>query len=111
MDWNTIIMIGSLAAAVTAMWTLIGRLKKSVEGIIKVELQGIRSWLEKQQGDIEDSKEERMIMYGGIQAVLKRLVERGENGVVQKALEDLEKFALRHAHKGLSYKTRKDGDT
>ncbi|MDR2671375.1 MAG: hypothetical protein LBC26_06620 [Oscillospiraceae bacterium] len=102
-DLSTIITLGSVAGAIVAMLTLTARMKKSVEGIVHAELYSVRRWLENQQRDLDDAKDELHRLYKGEKIILRHLVSEGANGEVRQALDTLDQMAEDRAHRGVSY--------
>ena len=54
---------------------------------------------EKQDNDIKSIKEEQSILTHGVLACLKGLKEQGCNGPVTEAIQDIEEYVNKQAHK------------
>lgn len=62
------------------------------------DIRGLQKEMESMKKDIEDSKEERLILLKGQLACLKGLSEQGCNGPVTQGIKDLEEYILKKAH-------------
>lgn len=71
-------------------------------GVIFGAVFSFHNWLlkrEKNDTDIKAIKEEQSILTKGVLACLKGLKEQGCNGPVTEAIEDIEEYVNRQAHK------------
>ena len=71
-------------------------------GVIFGAVFTFHNWLLKRQkndADIKAIKEEQSILTKGVLACLKGLKEQGCNGPVTEAIEDIEEYVNRQAHK------------
>ena len=88
MDIHQIII--TIASVITAL------------GVIFGAVFAFHNWLlkrEKNDKDIKSIKEEQSILTKGVLACLKGLKEQGCNGPVTEALEDIEEYVNKQAHK------------
>jgi hypothetical protein len=88
MDAHQIII--TIASVITAL------------GVIFGAVFAFHNWLlkrEKNDTDIKAIKEEQSILTKGVLACLKGLKEQGCNGPVTEAIEDIEEYVNRQAHK------------
>jgi len=82
--------LSTIAATITAL------------GVIAGAIFAIYKWFlkqEKQDKDIKAIKEEQTILVHGILACLKGLKEQGCNGPVTDAINQIEKYINKQAHK------------
>lgn len=71
-------------------------------GVIFGAVFAFHNWLlkrEKNDKDIKSIKEEQSILTKGVLACLKGLKEQGCNGPVTEAIEDIEEYVNKQAHK------------
>ena len=71
-------------------------------GVILGAVFAFHNWLlkrEKNDSDIKSIKEEQSILTKGVLACLKGLKEQGCNGPVTEAIEDIEEYVNKQAHK------------
>ena len=71
-------------------------------GVILGAVFAFHNWLlkrEKNDTDIKAIKEEQSILTKGVLACLKGLKEQGCNGPVTEAIEDIEEYVNKQAHK------------
>ena len=71
-------------------------------GVIFGAVFAFHNWLlkrEKNDTDIKAIKEEQSILTKGVLACLKGLKEQGCNGPVTEAIEDIEEYVNKQAHK------------
>lgn len=61
-------------------------------------IENVENEEEKSKKEIQDSKEERMILLRGQLACLKGLKEQGCNGPVTIAIQDIEKYLINKSH-------------
>ena len=88
MDIHQIII--TIASVITAL------------GVIFGAVFAFHNWLlkrEKNDKDIKSIKEEQSILTEGVLACLKGLKEQGCNGPVTEAIEDIEEYVNKQAHK------------
>ena len=85
-----VINVTTLAAAITALGVILG----AVFGIYKWFLKQ-----EKQDRDIKSIKEEQTVLVHGVLACLMGLKEQGCNGPVTEAIEKIEEYINKQAHK------------
>ena len=88
MDIHQIII--TIASVITAL------------GVIFGAVFAFHNWLlkrEKNDTDIKSIKEEQSILTKGVLACLKGLKEQGCNGPVTEAIEDIEEYVNKQAHK------------
>ena len=88
MDIHQIII--TIASVITAL------------GVIFGAVFAFHNWLlkrEKNDNDIKSIKEEQSILTKGVLACLKGLKEQGCNGPVTEAIEDIEEYVNKQAHK------------
>jgi len=88
MDAHQIII--TIASVITAL------------GVIFGAVFAFHNWLlkrEKNDTDIKAIKEEQSILTKGVLACLKGLKEQGCNGPVTEAIEDIEEYVNKQAHK------------
>ena len=88
MDAHQIII--TIASVITAL------------GVILGAVFAFHNWLlkrEKNDADIKSIKEEQSILTKGVLACLKGLKEQGCNGPVTEAIEDIEEYVNKQAHK------------
>lgn len=108
-DAQTIILAGSLLAAITAFATLFWKLfkwinhqKEQDEEIKRVEKKcddGLRELREKHDKDYAGTQEEQTLVIYGLLACLKGLAEQGCDGPVSEAIDKIEKHINKKAHK------------
>ena len=84
------INITTLAAAITALGVVFGAIFAIYRWFLKQE---------KQYRDIESIKEEQTVLVHGVLACLKGLKEQGCNGPVTEAIEQIEEYINRQAHR------------
>ena len=84
------INITTLAAAITALGVVFGAIFAIYRWFLKQE---------KQDRDIEFIKEEQTVLVHGVLACLKGLKEQGCNGPVTEAIEQIEEYINRQAHR------------
>ena len=84
------INITILAAAITALGVVFGAIFAIYRWFLKQE---------KQDRDIESIKEEQTVLVHGVLACLKGLKEQGCNGPVTEAIEQIEEYINRQAHR------------
>ena len=84
------INITTLAAAITAFGVVFGAIFAIYRWFLKQE---------KQDRDIESIKEEQTVLVHGVLACLKGLKEQGCNGPVTEAIEQIEEYINRQAHR------------
>jgi hypothetical protein len=101
---ETLIMLGALAGAITAIWAMIDKIGKPIKELNR-KFDSFQTWQKRQQEDIEASKEEREILCRGFRALCVWAISQGANGEVHKAREDLDEFLSKNSHKGKSYLT------
>lgn len=85
-----VINLTTLAATITAIGVIFG----AVFGIYKWFLKQ-----EKQDRDIKSIKEEQTVLVHGVLACLMGLKEQGCNGPVTEAIEKIEEYINKQAHK------------
>lgn len=71
-------------------------------GVIFGAVFAFHNWLlkrEKNTSDIKSIKEEQSILTKGVLACLKGLKEQGCNGPVTEAIQDIEEYVNKQAHK------------
>jgi len=71
-------------------------------GVIFGAVFAFHNWLlkrEKNNADIKSIKEEQSILTKGVLACLKGLKEQGCNGPVTEAIQDIEEYVNKQAHK------------
>lgn len=61
-------------------------------------IENVEKEEEESKKEIQDSKEERMILLRGQLACLKGLKEQGCNGPVTQAIQDIEKYLINKSH-------------
>ena len=87
---DTTQLILTIASVITAL------------GVILGAVFAFHNWLlkrEKNDTDIKAIKEEQSILTKGVLACLKGLKEQGCNGPVTEAIEDIEEYVNKQAHK------------
>ena len=84
------INLTTLAAAITALGVVFGAIFAIYRWFLKQE---------KQDRDIESIKEEQTVLVHGVLACLKGLKEQGCNGPVTEAIEQIEEYINRQAHR------------
>ena len=84
------INLTTLAAAITALGVIFGAIFAIYRWFLKQE---------KQDRDIESIKEEQTVLVHGVLACLKGLKEQGCNGPVTEAIEQIEEYINRQAHR------------
>lgn len=75
---------------------------REVEGLSFGAIFAFHNWLlkrEKNNVDIKSIKEEQSILTKGVLACLKGLKEQGCNGPVTEAIQDIEEYVNKQAHK------------
>jgi len=88
MEYTTILI--AIASVITAL------------GVIFGAVFAFHNWLlkrEKNDTDIKAIKEEQSILTKGVLACLKGLKEQGCNGPVTEAIQDIEEYVNKQAHK------------
>lgn len=65
---------------------------------IEKRLEDLEKKTNRQEHEIKESKEERLILLKGQLACLKGLEERGCNGPVTKAINDIESYLINKSH-------------
>lgn len=102
------VTIGQIIAVIVGLTTILGFVKL-ISGFIKSNytniIQDIKERLSKleeedkvQNSDIEESKQERLILLQGQLACLKGLKEQGCNGPVTKGISDIENYLIKKSH-------------
>ena len=82
--------ISAIAATITALGVILGALFAAYKWFLKQE---------KQDKDIKVIKEEQTILTEGILACLKGLKEQGCNGPVTEAIDKIENYLNKRAHR------------
>lgn len=62
------------------------------------DIKILKEEMKKEKEDIDDSKEERMILLTGQLACLKGLKEQGCNGPVTQGIKDIEEYIIKKSH-------------
>lgn len=62
------------------------------------DIKILKEEMKKEKEDIDDSKEERMILLTGQLACLKGLKEQGCNGPVTQGIKDIEEYMIKKSH-------------
>ena len=102
------VTVGQIIAVIVSLTTILGFVKL-ISGFIKSNytniIQDIKERLSKleeedkvQNSDIEESKQERLILLQGQLACLKGLKEQGCNGPVTKGISDIENYLIKKSH-------------
>jgi len=102
------VTIGQIIVVIVSLTTILGFVKL-ISGFIKNNytniIQDIKERLSKleeedkvQNSDIEESKQERLILLQGQLACLKGLKEQGCNGPVTKGISDIENYLIKKSH-------------
>lgn len=102
------ITIGQIAGAIGVLTVLVGFFVSIYQFIKKVVLDKITrnskriEILEQEVGklksEVEDSKEERLILIKGQLACLKGLKEQGCDGAVTESINDIEDYLMQKSH-------------
>ena len=82
--------ISAIAATITALGVILGAVFAAYKWFLKQE---------KQDKDIKVIKEEQTILTEGILACLKGLKEQGCNGPVTEAIDKIENYLTKRAHR------------
>ena len=82
--------ISAIAATITALGVILGAVFAAYKWFLKQE---------KQDKDIKVIKEEQTILTEGILACLKGLKEQGCNGPVTEAIDKIENYLKKRAHR------------
>ena len=93
--------IGSLTVLASFFFGIYKFVKKVVLDKIEANKQDIellKKDMRHVKRDVEDSKEERLILIKGQLACLKGLKEQGFNGPVTKVISDLENYIIKKSH-------------
>jgi len=61
-------------------------------------------WIAAQQDDIEDAAEERMLLANGLLVILRKMQGDNLNGEYKKAVDELNAFLIKRAHRTVSRK-------
>lgn len=77
------------------------KFEKQNEKILKLEKENleIKEILKSQEAEMEDSKEERLILLRGLLACLDGLKQGGANGIVTKTHDEINKYLLKKSHR------------
>ncbi|GHU56451.1 hypothetical protein FACS1894132_13870 [Clostridia bacterium] len=106
---ETIMLIAATCGAFATIWALIEKITKPIKEIttklseINTKLTEFSLWQANQQADINISKEERRLICECLFTVFNHLIDKGANGDIHKAKDDLNKFLRENAHKGKSF--------
>lgn len=102
------ITIGQIAGAVGTLSILAGFFFSIYKFIKKVALDKIdnnsheigllKDEMERLKSEVQDSKEERLILLKGQLACLKGLKEQGCNGPVSQGIKDIEEYIIKKSH-------------
>lgn len=102
------ITIGQIAGAVGTLSILAGFFFSIYKFIKKValdkidnnshEIELLKDEMERLKSEVQDSKEERLILLKGQLACLKGLKEQGCNGPVSQGIKDIEEYIIRKSH-------------
>jgi len=102
------ITIGQIAGAVGTLSILAGFFFSIYKFIKKValdkidnnsqEIKLLKDEMERLKSEVQDSKEERLILLKGQLACLKGLKEQGCNGPVSQGIKDIEEYIIRKSH-------------
>ena len=109
------ITIGQIIGFIVALTTIFGFIKlissfikthyTDVINTIKinhnklvVRVDNLEEKSEEQDGEMKDSKEERLLLMGGVLACLKSLDKQGGNDYVKKSINKLEDYMTKKAH-------------
>ena len=96
-----IAVIGSLTVLSGFFFGIYKFIKKVVLDKIEAntkDIKAIKLEMEKEKDDINDSKEERLILLRGQLACLKGLKEQGCNGPVTQGIKDIEEYMMKKSH-------------
>lgn len=94
-------VIGSLTVLASFFFGIYKFVKKVVLDKIeanKQEIELLKKDMRHVKRDVEDSKEERLILLKGQLACLKGLKEQGCNGPVTQGINDLENYIIKKSH-------------
>lgn len=83
-------VILTIASVITALGVILGVVFGCYKWVLKRE---------KNDSDIKAIKEEQSLLTKGVLACLKGLKEQGCNGPVTEAIEDIEEYVNKQAHK------------
>lgn len=102
------VTIGQIIAVIVSLTTILGFVKlissfiksnyTNIIDNIKERLSKLEEEDKVQNSDIEESKQERLILLQGQLACLKGLKEQGCNGPVTKAILDIENYLIKKSH-------------
>lgn len=102
------ITIGQIVGVISSLTVLAGfffSIYKFVKKVVldkieanKQEIELLKKDMRHVKRDVEDSKEERLILLKGQLACLKGLKEQGCNGPVTQGIKDLENYIITKSH-------------
>lgn len=103
------ITVGQIIAVIVGLTTIIGFIKL-IKGIydtnistpiknLRKDVDEIKSTTKRQDNDIQDSKEERLLLMRGVLACLNGLHEQGCNNTVTSTIQEYENYLQEKAHK------------
>lgn len=103
------ITIGQITNAITLIMVIVGAFATIYKFVhdaffskikcIEKRIDKIEEATNKQENDIKDSKEERLLLMQGLLACLKGLKEKGCNGPVTQGIKDIEEYITKKSHK------------
>ena len=95
------ITLGQIASAI-AIFSTIGGFAFAIYKFLKTYVTGKIENLETRvaylEAEMDDSKEERLILVNGVLACLKGLKEQGCNGPVTEGIKQIENYLMRKSH-------------
>ena len=93
--------IGTLTILASFFFGIYKFIKKVVLDKIennRVDIEKLKEEIKCLKSEVQDSKEERLILLKGQLACLKGLKEQGCNGPVTKAIGDIEEYLMKKTH-------------
>lgn len=98
LSWQTVISAGAVVGAVVALVTYFAKIVRWVDKQKQQDIE-IASAKKLHAADVEAIRKEQTIIVYGLLACLKGLKEQGCNGPVTEAINRLEKYLNKEAHK------------
>lgn len=98
LSWQTVISAGAVVGAVVALVTYFAKIVRWVDKQKQQDIE-ITETRKLHAADVEAIRKEQTIIVYGLLACLKGLKEQGCNGPVTEAINRLEKYLNKEAHK------------
>ncbi len=95
---STIGTIGVLASFFFAIYKFIKKVVLDKIDNNTADITKLKKEIDRLKSDVQDSKEERLILLKGQLACLKGLKEQGCNGPVTQAINDIEDYIITKSH-------------